>query len=68
MTPAELIALVELLEWTWKEIADYVVRDERTVRRWKDGEAPIPKKVVQVLDDEARLAAFDVWLQLRRKK
>lgn len=66
MTPIELADLREELDWTWAQIADYVIRDERTVRRWRDGDAPIPKKVVAALEDRPRLAAFHVWLELRR--
>ena len=68
MTAAELIALQKELGWTWALLADYLVRDPRTVRRWRRNKHPIPTVVAEALLNAPRLQAFAIWIDLLSKK
>ncbi len=68
MTAAELCDILEAAEWSQVQLADYLVRHPRTVRRWLHGEAPIPKLIERVVRNTPRLVAFDVWLETVRGK
>jgi hypothetical protein len=48
LTPAEFRKIGESLYGTgWQvKLARYLGRDDRTIRRWKTGESPVPKAVV----------------------
>lgn len=63
MTAAELREIRAAAEWTQAQLADYVVRHPRTVRRWLNGEVEIPKVVEDAVRNTPRLVAFDLWLQ-----
>lgn len=63
MTAEELRDILVAAEWSQTQLADYLVRHPRTVRRWLHGEVPIPKVVEAVVRNTPRLVAFDVWLQ-----
>lgn len=51
MTPAEFREAGESLYGTgWQiKLAGDLGRDDRTIRRWKTGESPVPKAVVKWL-------------------
>lgn len=55
MTPAEFISLCESLYGAgWQaKLARDLVRDIRTIRRWKTGESPVPQVVVEWLRKKA---------------
>lgn len=66
MNATEFREILEASEWTQVELADYLVRHPRTVRRWLHGDVPIPDVVAHAVRNTPRLVAFDVWLQTVR--
>jgi hypothetical protein len=54
MTPAEMTSICETLYGPrWQPIlARELVREPRTIRRWKSGESPIPKAVARWLEEK----------------
>jgi hypothetical protein len=52
MTPGHFISRCEALYGAgWQsKLARDLVRDIRTIRRWKSGESPVPKVVVEWLE------------------
>jgi hypothetical protein len=58
MTPTEFIRSCESLYgpgWQSK-LARVLVRDIRTIRRWKSGESPVPKVVEEWLAEKTRVS------------
>jgi hypothetical protein len=53
MIPAEFCTICELLYGAgWQsKLARDLVRDIRTIRRWKTGESPVPKAVEEWLQE-----------------
>ncbi len=66
MTAAEFREILDAAEWNQVELADYLVRHPRTVRRWLHGESSIPEVVARAVRNTPRLVAFDLWLQTVR--
>jgi hypothetical protein len=54
MTAADFITVCESLYGTgWQsKLARDLVRDIRTIRRWKSGESPVPNVVVEWLEQK----------------
>ncbi len=63
MTPAELEAEVKELGWTWTLVADYLIRDERSIRRWRRGDHPIPQRAADAMRNRPRCLAFELWIE-----
>jgi hypothetical protein len=58
MIPTEFISICETLygpRWI-ATLARKLVREDRTIRRWKSGESPVPKKVAEWLRKRALAA------------
>ncbi len=55
MTPDQFRECLALLHWSQRGLAGIVGRDERQVRRWASGDAPIPPDVAAWLQ---HVAAF----------
>ena len=66
MTAEQLVEILDAAEWSQVQLADYLVRHPRTVRRWLHGEVPIPEVVARAVRNTPRLVAFDLWLQTVR--
>jgi hypothetical protein len=54
MTPAEFRAATRDIGWSLRHVAERLACDERLVRRWASGEAPVPPLVGRWLADLAR--------------
>ena len=63
MTPEELEAAVKELGWSWTLVADYLVRDDRTLRRWRRGDNPIPQRAADAIRNRPRALAFELWIR-----
>ena len=66
MTPEELELIVSELGWTWTLTADYLIRDPRTVRRWRDSVHPIPAVAANAMRSRPRALAFELWIDTLR--
>ena len=66
MKADEFQDILEAAEWNQVQLADYLVRHPRTVRRWLHGEVRIPEVVARAVRNTPRLVAFDLWLQTVR--
>lgn len=60
MTPADFKSIRESLGLSAQWLADAVHVDQRTVRRWEDGEIPLREDVVRVLTELDQQVAFEV--------
>lgn len=50
MTPSRLEECLRTLRWSKRSLADALDVQERTVRRWANGESRIPERVSEWLD------------------
>lgn len=66
MNAEELVEILDAAEWSQVQLADYLVRHPRTVRRWLHGDTPIPEIIANAVRNTPRLVAFDLWLQTVR--
>ncbi len=55
MTPARFRACLDALCWSQRGVAALLDRDERIVRRWASGAAPVPPDVAAWLERLARV-------------
>lgn len=52
MTPRQFKAAIKKLGWSQRTFARYIVKvNERTVRRWANGESKVPPTVVVFLNE-----------------
>lgn len=68
MTADQFAQVITELGWTQALVAFYLMRNPRTVRRWKAGEHKIPKEVREAMLDRSRLLAFSTWLDALESK
>lgn len=66
MTSAELREIFDATEWSQAQLADYLVRHPRTVRRWLNNEVRIPEVVANAVRNTPRVIAFELWLETVR--
>jgi hypothetical protein len=61
MTPADFAAACEAIYGAgWQsKLARDLVRDPRTIRRWKAGDSPVPKVVAEWLKEKQQLAQVE---------
>ena len=64
MTAGEFTQVIAELGWTQALVSFYLIRNPRTIRRWKVGEHKIPKEVGDAMLDRSRLLAFSTWLDV----
>jgi hypothetical protein len=66
MTPATIRAHLATLGWSQRGLADALQRDDRLIRRWLSGDAPIPADAAAWVERAARelpplIQAVDEW-------
>ena len=66
MTAPELREIFDAMEWNHAQLADYLVRHPRTVRRWLNDEVRIPEVVANAVRNTPRVLAFELWIQTVR--
>jgi ribosome-binding protein aMBF1 (putative translation factor) len=50
MTPDRFRECLQSLQWSQRFFAGFIRKDDRLVRRWASGDAPIPEEVATILE------------------